>query len=118
MKFITFALLLMVGLVGCGSNPNPVINKQTTALQVLQRLNEFQDVVLDLYNSKSITPEHAVLYSKFVVSTTKTVTTLPDGWQTTVRSGWTELQKLVPMNQMEPKVQIAAKLLDAAIAVL
>lgn len=111
-------MVLLSTLVACGSNPNPVINKQTTSLQILTRVNEFQDVLTDLYNTGGVTPQHVLIYEKFVVSATKTLQILPTGWQATIKTGWAQLESDIPLSAMEPKIQITAKLIDALVAAL
>lgn len=108
-------LLLMLSLAAC---LQPAVNKQTLSLQVLTRVNEFQDVLTDLYNAKAVTPEHVLVYEKFVVSATKTLQTLPSGWQVTVKTAWSQLKAAVPLEQMEPKIQVVAKLIDALVNTL
>jgi len=106
---ILIVLALLVG--NCASAPTTQ-QKQSVTLQVLQRLDEFQNLVVDLYHDKQMTPEHAVLYSKFNISAAKTIKELPNGWQPVVKSSWVELKKNVPLDKMELKVQIAAGVLD------
>ena len=117
-KRILPLILLTLALNNCGGNVPPQLQPQVDSLQILQRLNEFQDVVVDGYANGSITPSHALLYSKYVVSATKTVKTLPTGWQATLKMGWSELEKQIPLASMEPKVQVTAKLIDALMAAL
>lgn len=109
-KVKTSVIVLALLISGCASVS--VQNRQVQTLQVLQRLDEFQNLVVDLYHDKQISPEHAVLYSKFVVSSTKTIKEVPNGWQPVVKNGWGELKKLVPIDKMELKVQFAAGVLD------
>lgn len=110
-KFKASIIVLAILISGCASAPSKQ-NQQVLTLQVLQRLDEFQNLVVDLYHDKQISPEHAVLYSKFVVSSTKTIKEVPNGWQPVVKNGWVELKKLVPIDKMELKVQLAAGILD------
>ena len=117
-RSLTSVILLAIVLTGCGANVSPVVNAQTESLQVLQRLSEFQDVVVDGYSTGAITPAHALLYSKWVVSATQVAKTLPTGWQSTLKTSWQQLEVLVPPSTMEPKVQTIAKLIDALMAVL
>lgn len=104
-------IVLALLFTACASAPSKQ-SQQALTLQVLQRLDEFQNLVIDLYRDKQISSEHAVLYSKFVVSATRSIRTVPDGWQTTVKASWVEMKAFIPINQMELKVQVAASVLD------
>lgn len=105
---ILYLALIVAGCASASVNQN----KQVQSLQVLQRVDEFQNLVVDLYHDKQISPDHAVLYSKFCVSAAKVVREYPNGWQPTVKNLWVELKKNIPLDKMELKVQLAAGVLD------
>jgi hypothetical protein len=111
-----------LGLVSCGANTppvtDPVVQKQIQATQILQRVEEFQDLVIDLYANQGISPSHALVYTQFTTSTAKTLRVLPTGWAATVKTAWQEVKTKVPLDQMEVKLQITAKLVDALVNAL
>lgn len=108
-------LLVTLSLSSC---LKPAVSPQTTSLEILTRVNEFQDTLSDLYTAKAVTPQHVITYEKFVVLATKTLQTLPSGWQATVKAGWAQLLIDVPESQMEPKLLVVAKLIDALVGAL
>lgn len=111
-------LFLLIPLISCGANNKPVANKATVSLQILQRVEELQDTLNDLYNAKAVSSEHVLLYEKFIVTSTKTLQVLPSGWEATVKSAWISLKVALPLEKMETKIQITAKLIDALVGAL
>lgn len=114
---ILAATFLAVLFMGCATaqTTDPKTQKLVVANQMLQRLEELQDTVTDLYATQSIDPKHALVYSKFIVSATRTIKTVPDGWIPVIRQSWAEVKQQVPLDQMEIKVQVTAKLIDAMV---
>lgn len=107
-KTVLLTLLFSLGCATVGVN-----KREYQSIQVLQRLDELQDVVIDLYNTNQLETKRAILYSKFIVSSTRVIQSAPNDWPTLVKTSWTELKKQIPLDKMEPKVKIAATLLDA-----
>lgn len=122
MKLLAASFLICVSLVvsGCASTGATDVKTQklVVANQLLQRFEELQDTVTDLYSQQAISPEHALIYSKFIVSATKTVKTVPDGWTSTIKQSWAEVKTLVPIDKMEVRVQFTAKLIDTLVGSL
>jgi hypothetical protein len=111
------SLLLLVTFIGCASAPT-VQNKQVASLQLLQRLDEFQDLTIDLYNTKQIDEHRAGIYTRFILSSAKVIRTLPVGWESTVKASWLELKTTVPYDKAEVKVQLLYIVLDKLIGAL
>lgn len=118
MKTLLISLLLVVGFIGVSGCAPTTSNKDKIALDILQRLDEFQDLTIDLYDTKEIDSSRAALYTKFILSSTKVIRSLPLGWESTVKSGWVELKGKVPFDKMEVRVQIIAAVLDKLIGAL
>jgi hypothetical protein len=113
-KKLTILLLLIS--VGCASAT--VSQKQNQTLQVLQRLDEFQNLVIDLYGTGDVSQEHAIQYVRFTVAATKAIKNYPDGYAPLVKESWNQLKNLIPFDKMEYKVQAVAKLLDILVGSL
>lgn len=100
-------LILLLSSLSCASAPT-VNQKQVTSIQVLQRLDEFQNLVITLHTDKAITTEKALLYSKFVLSSTRAIKELPNGWAPVVKASWVDLRGLIN----EPKLAVLVAVLD------
>lgn len=111
-------IILVLALASCGPQKSPTVTPTVTATQILQRVDEFQDTIIQLYSTNSISPEHALLYNKFCVLSAHALKELPNGWQATVKAAWTQLLTEIPLVSMEPNVQYTAKLVDALISAL
>lgn len=67
-----------------------------TALQVLQRIDELQNAVI-AGNQQGVIPDAtAVAIVRFTVASAKTLKAAPDGWQSTVKAGWTATKTAIP----------------------
>lgn len=109
-NFLAYLGILLV-IAGCASAQINQ-NRQVKTLQVLQRVDEFQDLVIELYNTKQISADRALICTKFTVSAAKIVKNAPSGWEPTVKQAWVEFKSQVPLDKMEPKLQLGAMVLD------
>lgn len=89
---------LILALVSCAPKTiqTPEAKRAYTALQVLQRIDELQNAVI-AGNQQGIIPDAtAVTIVRFTVATAKTLKAAPDGWQATVKTGWTATKAAIP----------------------
>jgi hypothetical protein len=115
-KFFLSSLLLVGLVIGCAKTPDPTLNKKLNSIQVLQRIDELENLVFDLYATKEIDKDHAVLYVKFCVSSAKVIKAQPVNWQLLVKTSWTELRKQLPFT--ESKLVVVIGSLDVLIGLL
>lgn len=114
------AILLIVALVSSGCfSPHyvqlpPTASpqaKQAYALDgIVQRIDEFQTVVIDLATSGQIPTPTARIIVKWTVATTTAIGTSPEGWQAGARVAWLQIKdevaKLPQLAQWVPLITL------------
>ena len=101
-------LPVLLLLISCAAT---VQQKQLDTIQLLQRIDELQSTVIDLYGSHLINKDVAVKTVTFTVNATKVIKELPNGWQSMVKAEWNQIKPLL----IEPKLQLIAAALDVLI---
>ena len=123
---ITLSFLLILSLfVACAPKTlPPELKPSYTRLQILQRIQELQNTTIGLYDAtpRTITKERADLIVKFTITAADSVAVSKDGWQASVKSAWTNLNKqlLIPSGSKPSESGLATiwALVDAMMGAL
>ena len=89
-----------------------------TAVQVLTRIDELQNATIAGNQQGAIPDKTAVVIVRFTVATAKTLKATPDGWQATVRAGWTATKAAIPATdaaKLQPYLDAVDLVLSALI---
>lgn len=86
-----------------------------TADQVVKRVGEFQDAVIQLNKVGTVKDADAVRIVRFCVDTAKTLKVAPAGWQAAFVKAWALLKKDVPL-LAAPPLNTYASIVDGMIA--
>lgn len=112
-------VLLLVLISGCAPKSlPPELKPAYTANEVLIRVQELQNTVIDLYDAqpRGITKDKADLIVKFTVSSATIIKSSMAGWQGSVKQSWLELKK--NYTPTDTKLQTVWNLVDAMMGVL
>lgn len=117
----TFALVILITLVGCGTNPppttDPTVNLSPSgraayhAIRVVKALDLVRDIAItaEMQTPKLMSTNSTrkvVLYHQSVL---KTIAAVPDGWLEVAMTGLQELQKQIPpeeWKQIDPYIRL------------
>ena len=104
LKILILALALTTGCAHIQSPfvwhaPDTVTSPQAkiafSATQVVQRISEFQNTVITLSDKGVIPVQTAREIVSWTVASVKTIRATPDGWESTVKAGWTSIRDRV-----------------------
>jgi hypothetical protein len=101
--FIVIALVIgTIGVSGCGyvHNPfkvpasitSPAGKTAYTANEIVKQIGEFQTLVIDLSDKGTIPVASARQIVFWTVASIKTIKATPDGWQATIKVGYTTIR--------------------------
>jgi hypothetical protein len=111
-----FAAAVLMGageLVGCASKiPPTVVTPQGkaayTADQVVIRVNELQNAAIQAEASGALPTSTTRVIVTFCVAADKTLATVPNGWQQTIATAWTQAKQQIPAKDLANTVISAA----------
>lgn len=92
-------LLSAAAAAGCAPKVVPPTEKAKaayTATQVSLRVNELQDVIIELHKTKEIPTTHARTIVQFCVDANFVLREAPNGWQSQVLAAWDQTKKRLP----------------------
>lgn len=89
-------LLVVLPLVACApKNLSPEGQRAFTALQVTQRVGEFQNAVIAASDAKKIPVEQSRVIVRWTVSSLEVLKTAPQGWDASLRQTWVQVRPVV-----------------------
>lgn len=118
-KKVVWSVVILALCAACAPKTlPPELKPAYTANEVLIRVQELQNTVIGLYDAtpRGITKQRADLIVKFCVSSAEVIQQSRTGWQSTVKSAWTELNKQIKVP--EQGLDTVWRLVDALISAL
>lgn len=105
MKKRITVLVIALSLSGCGYLHNPFVTPASiaspaartayTANEVVNRIGEFQSLVIDLSDKNIIPVSSARQIVSWSVASLKTIKAFPSGWQATVLAGYKAVRPMI-----------------------